>query len=125
MDSRHYRFKIQVQLFFLIYGLRQKEVFSMSSLLLFFDSLFWVLENIGEQIFHSYSIFDFQEVYCRDEGNLPDNHGNDFFEKIVRQVTNRIDKLKNNIKRCGSSSRGSDETSGRKNTPIRPSNGPG
>lgn len=42
------------------------------------------------------------------------------FEKIVKQVTNRIDELDENIKRSGNSSRGSDGMSGKDNTPSRP-----
>ena len=45
------------------------------------------------------------------------------FEKIVRQVTNRIDELEENIKRSGISSRGLNGMSGRLNTPSRSSSG--
>ena len=46
------------------------------------------------------------------------------FEKIIRQVTNRIDELEENIKRSGISSRGSNGMSGRLTTPSRSSSGP-
>ena len=46
------------------------------------------------------------------------------FEKIIRQVTNRIDELEENIKRSGISSRGLNGMSGRLNTPSRSSSGP-
>lgn len=39
-----------------------------------------------------------QEVYARDEGNSPDDHGNDMFEKVVRQVNNRISELEDKLK---------------------------
>ena len=42
------------------------------------------------------------------------------FEKIVRQVTNRINELDDNIKRSGNYSTGSDRLSGKDNTPSRP-----
>ena len=56
--------------------------------------------------------------------NLPDDDGNDLFDKVVRQVTNRIDELEDNIKRSGSSSRAADGMSGKNNTPSRPLSGP-
>eukprot|EP00111_Clytia_hemisphaerica_P008770 TCONS_00025648-protein len=42
-----------------------------------------------------------EEVYSRDEGNSPDDHDNDMFEKVTRQITNRIDELEDNMKRSG------------------------
>ena len=43
-----------------------------------------------------------QEVYSRDEGNSPDDHENDLFEKVTRQICNRIDELEDDMKRNGS-----------------------
>lgn len=40
-----------------------------------------------------------EEVYSRDEGNLPDDHENDMFEKVTRQICNRIDEMEDSIKR--------------------------
>ena len=45
---------------------------------------------------------NFQEVYSRDEGNSPDDHDNDLFEKVTRQICNRIDELEDDMKRSGS-----------------------
>jgi len=41
-----------------------------------------------------------EEVYSRDEGNLPDDHENDLFEKVTRQIVNRIDEMEDNVKRA-------------------------
>ena len=38
-------------------------------------------------------------MYSRDEGNSPDDHENDMFEKVTRQVVNRIDELEDELKR--------------------------
>ena len=45
---------------------------------------------------------NFQEVYSRDEGNSPDDHDNDLFEKVTRQICNRINELEDDMKRSGS-----------------------
>ncbi|XP_065663270.1 uncharacterized protein LOC100211734 [Hydra vulgaris] len=42
-----------------------------------------------------------EEVYSRDEGNMPDDHDNDLFEKVTRQITNRINVLEDSIKQGG------------------------
>ncbi|XP_065055381.1 transient receptor potential cation channel subfamily A member 1-like isoform X4 [Rhopilema esculentum] len=38
------------------------------------------------------------EVYSRDEGNSPDDHENDMFDKVVRQICNRVDQLEDRLK---------------------------
>lgn len=50
-----------------------------------------------------------QEVYARDEGNSPDDHENDMFEKVVRQITNRIDNLEDKLKTEFHRCQGSDD----------------
>ena len=49
-----------------------------------------------------------QEVYSRDEGSSQSDHENGIFEKVVRQICNKIDELEDRIKSSFSSHRKED-----------------
>lgn len=59
------------------------------------------MNECSREIFQLFP-FHLQEVYSRDEGNSPDDHENDLFEKVTRQICNRIDELEDDMKRGGS-----------------------
>ena len=40
-------------------------------------------------------------MYSRDEGNMPDDHENDMFDKVTRQICNRIDEMEDTVRQQG------------------------